>query len=266
MAKLQNFEFNVIINYLRFMITVTILGSGNVAMHLTRALLKTKHVRLVQVYSRNIKNIRYLEGDISITDDITTLKKVAVYIIAISDDAIHEFSNKLNVDDALVIHTSGSISMDDLKGTYNKGVFYPLQTFSKQRKISFKKIPICIEADSEQNLVLLEKLASAISNHVYIIDSEQRQKLHLAAVFVNNFVNHLYQIGSNICEENQVPFEILHPLIKETAKKIQKLTPIDAQTGPAKRNDTKTIEKHLSQLKNQHQEIYKILTKSIISK
>jgi len=130
--------------------------------------------------------------------------------------------------------------------------------------VDFKTIPICIEAEKKEDLELLHRLASSVSESVYEITSEQRKSLHLGAVFVNNFTNHIYQIGSEICEENEVPFNILKPLIKETVEKINSFSPLDAQTGPAIRNDKETIRRHLKQLENKtHQEVYKILTKSI---
>lgn len=140
-----------------------------------------------------------------------------------------------------------------------------MQTFSKNKAINFNKIPICIEAESDQDYLLLEKIAQSISNQVLKINSDQRKSLHVSAVFVCNFVNHLYQIGHEICTEHEVPFEILHPLIEETANKIKQLNPKDAQTGPAKRKDSITINEHLYFLQNDtHKEIYKLLTKSII--
>jgi len=246
------------------MISIVILGSGNVATHLTRVFLKADTINVTQVYSRNLKSIYYLKNKTSITDDLKNLKTADVYIISITDDAIAEFSKKLDLKGKLVVHTSGSISMNTLNGNSNKGVFYPLQTFSKGKKIKFKNIPVCIESDTEKELVLLEKLASSISGKVYKINTKQRKKLHLSAVFVNNFVNHLYHIGNEICEQNNVSFDVLHPLIKETAKKITKLSPKDAQTGPAKRNDIKVMEKQLSQLTDNQKEIYKLLSASIL--
>ncbi|MFA5298699.1 MAG: DUF2520 domain-containing protein, partial [Lutibacter sp.] len=172
-------------------------------------------------------------------------------------------SSALNLKNKLVVHTSGSMAMEELKSNSNKGVFYLLQTFSKERKINFSTVPICIEAETEKDLLLLETLAKSISKNCYRIDSNQRKSLHVAAVFVNNFVNHLYQIGHEICAENKVPFEILLPLIKETADKITTLPPFEAQTGPAKRNDTKTIEKHKKMLTKNQKKIYTLFTKSI---
>jgi len=245
------------------MIKVVILGGGNVAYHLTKQLLNNNSVKLVQVYNRNLKNIEYLKNKTSITTKISELKDADIYIIAVSDNAISELSSKLNFRDKLVVHTSGSTDLNELKSNSNKGVLYPLQSFSKERNLNFLEIPICIETENAKDFVLLEKLAKLISNNCYKINSEQRKYLHVAAVFVNNFVNHLYHLGNEICEENRIPFKILQPLIKETANKLVELSPYEAQTGPAKRNDSKTIEKHKSLLTTNQQEIYTLLTKSI---
>jgi predicted short-subunit dehydrogenase-like oxidoreductase (DUF2520 family) len=245
------------------MIKVTILGNGNLATHLTRVFIKKKEIDLVQVYSRNIEKMKHLSEKVSITDNLLDLKDADVYIIAISDNSIAEFSSQLNLKGKFVVHTSGSITMDTLKGDFSRGVFYPLQTFTKGKKIKFKSIPICIEASNEDDLIILEKLAREVSNDVRRITSLEREKLHLAAVFVNNFVNHMYQKANEICDDNYLPFDMLYPLIKETAKKIESISPMDAQTGPAKRNDSKTIEKHLEQLNSSQKEIYTTLTKSI---
>jgi predicted short-subunit dehydrogenase-like oxidoreductase (DUF2520 family) len=245
------------------MVKVVILGGGNVALHLTTQLLKTKGVKVVQVYNRTIDNVKHLENRTSITNNLPQLKDADIYIICVSDNAISNLSSKLNLKNKLVVHTSGSIAMNELHSNSNKGVFYLLQSFSKKRKLNFSKIPICIEAEKNDDLILLEKLGNLISNNLFFINSEQRKNLHVAAVFINNFVNHLYHIGNEICDNNKVPFEILQPLIQETAKKITELPPLDAQTGPAKRNDTKTIEKHKAILTTDQQEIYTLLTKSI---
>jgi len=245
------------------MIKVVLLGGGNLAFHLTNCLLAAKNVELVQVYNRSINKIEYLKSKTLITSNLLDLIEADIYIIAVSDDAIPELSFKLNFKDKLVVHTSGAASLKVLKSKSQQGVFYPLQTFSKDKKINFSNIPICIEADSESNLILLEKLAKTISKNCYNINSEQRKHLHVAAVFVNNFVNHLYHIGNQICDKNNIPFEILLPIIKETAVKIESLSPFEAQTGPAKRNDLKTIKNHKSILNKHQKEIYTLLTKSI---
>ncbi len=245
------------------MIKVVILGGGNVALHLTTHLLKTKDVKVVQVYNRSINKIKHLDKDTSITNSLTMLKDADIYIICISDDDISKLSSKLNFKNKLVVHTSGSVAMSELKSSSNKGVFYLLQSFSKNRELDFSQIPICIEAENNEDLILLEKLGNLISSNLYYINSDQRKNLHIAAVFINNFVNHLYQIGNEICENNKIPFEILQPLIQETAKKIIELSPLEAQTGPAKRNDTNTIEKHKIMLAANQEEIYTLLSKSI---
>jgi len=245
------------------MIKIIILGGGNVAYHLTNELLQNNAVNVIQVYNRNLEKISCFKNSTAITNNLSELKDADIYIIAVSDNAISELSSALNFKDKLVVHTSGSMALEEIKSTSNKGVFYLLQSFSKERKIDFSNVPICIEAETKKDLLLLETLAKSISKNWYRINSTQRKSLHIAAVFVNNFVNHLYQIGQEICDQNKVPFEILLPLIKETANKITTLSPFEAQTGPAKRNDTKTIEKHIAMLTKNQQEIYTLLTKSI---
>ena len=247
------------------MIKVIVLGSGNVGFHLTKAFLSSKDVELVQVYSRNLDTVDYLQNKVPITNRLSHLLDADIYIIAISDSAISKFSSTVQTKNKLVVHTSGSVNIDALKNT-NKGIFYPLQSFSKQRDLSFTSVPICIETNIKEDLILLEKLASSISNEVYIIDSEKRKKIHLAAVFVNNFVNHLYEVGKEICDTNNIPFEILQPLIKETAEKIKTCSPANAQTGPAVRNDQETIQKQLLQLNADNTAVYNTLTQSILKK
>ena len=163
------------------------------------------------------------------------------------------------------MHTSGSTPMDNLSGQNRKGVFYPLQTFSKKREVNFSDISICIEAQNENDLNILEQLGDALGSKTYKLDCVQRKSLHVSAVFVCNFTNHLYKLGQDICIENNIPFEILLPLITETAAKLQLLNPHDAQTGPAKRQDFVTIASHLKFLKHSdNKHLYETLTQSII--
>jgi predicted short-subunit dehydrogenase-like oxidoreductase (DUF2520 family) len=247
------------------MISITIIGSGNVAQHLIKAISKSSSLELVQVYARNHEEILQLVASDKIISEPSQLKNADLYLIAVSDDVIKSVSEAIPFRDKLVAHTSGSVAIIDLSDANRKAVFYPLQTLSKHKEINFKEIPICIEAQNEMDLDLLKTVANSISDKVFEINSEQRKALHVAAVFVSNFTNHLYKIGNDICIKHHVPFEILSPLILETAFKIQTLAPIEAQTGPAKRKDTQTINKHLSLLTDENQkEIYKILTKSII--
>lgn len=247
------------------MISISIIGSGNVAQHLIKAIVKSDQLELVQVFARNPETISHLVSSDQITSEITALKEAHLYIISVSDDAIQNVSNSLIFTDKLVAHTSGSVAMNDLNDANRKAVLYPLQTLSKKKEVDFTTVPVCIEAQNQADFQLLTEVANRLSDHVYNVNSDQRKSLHVAAVFVSNFTNHLYKIGNDICTEHKVPFEILKPLITETAKKIQTLAPADAQTGPAKRNDSTTINKHLAILTDENQkEIYKILTKSII--
>ncbi len=225
---------------------VVVIGQGNVASHFIESFTKSKAVELIHLNSRNLEIIP--------TADI--------YIIAVTDDAIQAVSKQLGNTTALVVHTSGTVALEAISQS-RKGVFYPLQSFSKNKTVDFHKVPFCLEVNQESDFTILSELANILGAKHYAIDSKQRKKLHLAAVFVNNFTNHMYQIGQEICEEHQVPFEILYPLIEETSKKINTLSPKEAQTGPAKRNDIQTINNHLEQLNSQQQKIYKIITKSI---
>ncbi|MFQ6599576.1 Rossmann-like and DUF2520 domain-containing protein [Flavobacterium sp. C3NV] len=246
------------------MIRITIIGSGNVAQHLIKAFTKSELVEIVQVYARKKEALSSLIEFDKITSDFEELQESDLYIIAVSDKAIADVSKQLPFQNRIVVHTSGAASLDVLDTKNRKGVFYPLQTFSKNKEIDFSIIPLCLEAENTFDFRVLETVAKSISNAVFAINSDQRKALHVAAVFVNNFTNHLYHMGQEICEEHQVPFEILKPLIQETAEKINTLNPGDAQTGPAKRNDLVTIDAHLAYLTSENQKnIYKLITQSI---
>ncbi|CAM3547018.1 hypothetical protein FSS13T_08340 [Flavobacterium saliperosum S13] len=246
------------------MITINIIGSGNVAQHLISVFQQTENIMLQQVFSRKRESINHLISDDKIVTHYSDLKTADITIISVTDDAIAEVSNQLPFENQLVVHTSGSVGLEAINAKNRKGVFYPLQTFSKSKAIDFKAVPICLETENESDYAVLESVAKTISDKVFKISSNQRQSLHVAAVFSCNFVNHLYHLGKEICDENNVPFEILMPLIQETADKIKTLSPLEAQTGPAKRNDQKTIEKHMSFLDDEHKKtIYRLLTQSI---
>ncbi|MFV8363039.1 Rossmann-like and DUF2520 domain-containing protein [Flavobacterium sp. ZT3P35] len=250
------------------MTKVIIIGSGNVAQHLITAFQNAENlgteIELVQVYSRRLGTVSHLLDHSKITDDLNSLVEADLYIIAVSDAVIAEIAAQLPFKNRLVVHTSGSVSLNALDDNNRKGVFYPLQTFSKNKEVDFRTIPICLESENATDYQLLDKVAKSISDKIFAINSEQRKALHVAAVFVNNFTNHLYQIGQEICTDNRVPFEILTPLISETAQKIMLLSPQDAQTGPAKRNDTATIAAHEAFLTTKnHLKIYQTLTQSI---
>jgi len=227
------------------MISVLLIGKGNVATHLRNTFLSIDNIVFTQISSR----------------DLTNIPKADITIIAVTDDAIAEVSSKIK--NPLVVHTSGACSINELKNTTNKGVFYMLQTFSLEKKVELNEVPFCLEAENKKDEDQLKELANLLSKKIYTVKSEQRKALHVAAVFVNNFTNYMYKIGNDICKEHQVPFDILLPLIKETASKIETLLPEKAQTGPAIRNDKKTIKNHLDLLNIEQQKIYKMITKSI---
>jgi predicted short-subunit dehydrogenase-like oxidoreductase (DUF2520 family) len=246
------------------MIKVSIIGSGNLAHHLIQAFQSNSSIELVQVVARNTKTVAHLLDSNRIISDYTQLQEADLYIIAVSDDSIAEVSTALPFENRLVAHTSGTVSIDSLDPKNHRAVFYPLQSFSKDKIVNFKTIPLCIEAENKKDVPTLKLIANAISDAVYDINSEQRKALHVAAVFVNNFVNHLYLIGNEICDANAIPFAILKPLIQETANKVATLSPKAAQTGPAKRNDISTIAAHQQFLTDENQAaIYNLLTQSI---
>lgn len=246
------------------MIKVTLIGAGNVAQHLISTFLTTTDIEIVQVYARSTTTVIPQLDSKKIISNFSDLKEADVYIIAVSDDAIAHVSAQLPFENRLVVHTSGAAPLDSLHDKNRKGVFYPLQTFTKGKPVNFKVIPMCLETAILEDYSILEQVATAISDNVHAINSHQRKALHVAAVFVNNFTNYLYQLGNDICNENHVPFDILKPLILETAEKLLTLSPKEAQTGPAKRNDISTIAAHESFLSNENQStIYKILTQSI---
>jgi len=249
---------------------IVILGSGNVATLLGIALFKAGY-DIKQVWSRNKMHAEALANLLhtSFTNDIRQIDSSAdLYLISISDDAIPSLMSKLNSFEGIVVHTSGSTSIHIFKNKFSRyGVFYPIQTFSKEREADLKKTPILLEASDPKTYEALKLIALSISDHVQQCSSDQRRTLHLAAVFACNFTNHLYTIAQSLLEANQLDFDLLRPLIAETALKVQKLSPNQVQTGPAVRNDLITINSHLKQLENQpgFLEIYRLLSEQIIS-
>lgn len=246
------------------MISVTILGAGNVATHLFKAFYASGEVEVRQWYNRSLDKIQSYKNLVDTVDDLSQLKEADIYIISVSDDAVSEITQQLPFSDRLVVHTSGSVNVYDMDKKNRRGVFYPLQSFTKSSKMDFKQIPICLETLIKADYKILKKLASTISLTVKRINSDQRAALHLAAVFVNNFTNQLYRVAHEITESTGAEFDLLKPLILETANKVQELSPYRAQTGPALRNDKKTIKRHLNLIENQqHQAIYKLMTQAI---
>lgn len=248
--------------------TISFIGAGNVATHLAKSFFNLGF-EIGQVYSKKIDNALQLADDVNsiAIDNVMNLNSNAdLYIVAIKDDSIESLLNKINDKSILITHTSGSVPIDILpkNGFINYGIFYPLQTFSKSNSINLSEVPFCIEANQHENELV--NLAKQLSNSVYMVNSEQRKKLHIAAVFACNFTNYMYHIAEQICKDNKVDFNILKPLIIETAKKIELNSPLSVQTGPAKRNDKEIISNHLESLKynDDYEKIYKILTDNII--
>ena len=246
------------------MITVVLFGFGNVGQQLYKAF-KKKKVNVIQVYSPSI-NPTEKKGT-KFINDLAQVEAADLYIVAINDDAINNFTSSLPFENRLVVHTSGSASIESITSKNRRGVFYPLQTFSKDQKVKWKDIPICIEAENESDFSILKNLGNLLSSKVVVINSEQRKRLHLGAVWANNFSNHLFHLADDFLGDANLDFNLLKPLILETAKKIKKTSPAEAQTGPARRNDQETITNHLALLKNpNHKELYELLTKSIQEK
>lgn len=247
---------------------IVIIGSGKLATNLAIVFKSTGH-NILQIYSRNIENAKVLADRLSCiyTDNPEKINKEAdLFFIAVSDNAVCPLLDKMTIKNKFIIHTAGSLNIDILgKYSENYGVFYPVQTFSKTRLVNFKKIPVCIEANNSSNEKILHSIASEISDNVYTLNSEQRMYVHLAAVFASNFVNHLYTISDTILTKNNIPFEILKPLINEVTEKALTFKPIECQTGPAVRNDESIIESHLRLLSKfpDFKNIYTFVTKSI---
>ncbi|MFL5753920.1 MAG: Rossmann-like and DUF2520 domain-containing protein, partial [Bacteroidia bacterium] len=246
------------------------IGTGNLAHHLAARFVKKGH-EIIQVIGRSEVPAKAL-GQKFFTSHSTDLKKINrtadIYVICISDSQIERLASALKLNGKLVLHTSGSIPMKALvKASGKYGVIYPLQTFSKDAKAKWKNMTLLIEGNAPAVTNEIRAFASTLCKDVREFNSSERLKLHVAAVFVSNFTNHLYTLASEFLEaEKTGHFDLLKPLILETAKKIKKLSPAQAQTGPAIRNDKNTIEKHLAILEKYktHRELYASFTKSIL--
>ncbi len=243
---------------------VVVLGFGNVASHLISFIQESKQLELIQIYIRNLDKIQSESLKRICTDEFTKIKEADIYIISVSDNAISEVSENLPFSNKFVVHTSGSADLNILSAKNRRGVLYPLQTFTKNKTVDFSEIPFCLESEFEEDYNFLHEFALNFSNKIYKISSEQRKYIHVSAVFVSNFTNHMFTLGNEICKENNIPFEIFKPLIQETLNKIDVLEPIAAQTGPAVRNDSNTIKKHLELIGNEKiKSLYLNITESI---
>ncbi len=251
--------------------SIAFVGAGNLATNLAKALYR-KGFRIVQIYSRTKESAETLAQSVEAdyTTDLSAVTGEAqLYFVSLKDSALVELLPQLvqgKNEKALWVHTAGSISIDIWKGQVKRyGVFYPLQTFSKQREVDFKHIPVFVESHSNEDTLLLKEVASTLSERVYEADSEQRKKLHIAAIFACNFANHTYTLAAELLKKYDLPFDVLLPLIDETARKVHELEPRKSQTGPAVRYDEIVINEHLRMLADepQMQELYRLLSESI---
>ena len=245
------------------MIKVTIIGSGNVGFHLVNLFNKSTKIKLNEWCSRSID----FDERVKVINEIENLSESDIYVICVSDKSITEVSDKIQFKNKLVVHTSGSTPYNLLNNKNRRGVFYPLQTFSKSQKLNYSEIPICIEAENDKDLEILKKLSINLNCKHYEINFEERKTLHLAAIISNNFTNFLFGISKEIIDSKNLDFNILKPLINETVNKIHKLDPIKAQTGPARRNDMNIMKMHENMLENEEiKSLYMVISKMIKEK
>lgn len=251
---------------------VSIIGSGNLAWHLAPALDNTDFA-VREIYSRNpsradalVEKLYEAESKVSLNFSDSPSR---IFIIATSDDAIQEVAQEIILpDDAILVHTSGSqpLSLLGYAATHNIGVFYPLQTFSKDKKIDFQDVPFFIESENSETEKVLMQMGKALSKTVFKINSQDRKALHVSAVFASNFTNHMLFIAQGIMKENKLSFDWLKPLIAEMINKSLSIGPENAQTGPAKRGDLEILDKHLEFLQHDESvaEIYKVVSQHIV--
>jgi predicted short-subunit dehydrogenase-like oxidoreductase (DUF2520 family) len=252
---------------------ISLIGSGNVAWHLASVFVE-KGNSIAEIYSRSLVNAQALSSELGAgvaqdhLDFSQSLSKL--FVIAVKDDAIAEVVENLKLPkDALLVHTSGSQSIEILNQAQEKGieigVFYPLQTFSKAKKVDFSQIPICIESSHSASLDLLKQLAQSLTVHVLEINSKQRKRIHLAAVFACNFSNHLWAIASELLQYEGLSLALLKPLILETLEKAFEIQPKPAQTGPARRHDFQTLSEHFKSLDEFPiwKQVYQVMSASI---
>ena len=246
---------------------IVILGAGNVGTHLAWAF-RERGFNIAQIVGRPEADVAALANDVGAehANSFSELKKGQdLYVMALPDHAMEEVLPKLGLRDELLVHTSGSMPMEILKPySENTGVFYPLQTFSRTRKIDFKEVPLLLEANRIDNEVRLLEFGNSISSNVRVVDSAQRLAIHIAAVFASNFSNHMYELARQIFDMHKMDFDLLIPLIKETASKAAVLGPGNSQTGPASREDMEI--RHLQALEENPAawELYKRITQNII--
>ncbi len=248
---------------------VVIIGSGNVATSLAHGL--AAHCDVAQIYSRQLAHAQALATAVGCphaTSDLQTLVPDAdAYIIAVRDDAIADVVAATPDNGALWVHTSGSKPVSLFEGHRSRyGVLYPMQSFSRQMVVPLDEVHFFIEANVAEALADVRRLGELVSHHVTDADSEQRRRLHVAAVFSCNFANHLWTLADEVLTDAGLSFDAMKPLIRTTVDKLERLSPADSQTGPAVRHDTQVIDSHLEMLNGDKREIYDLLTQSIINR
>lgn len=251
--------------------SISIIGSGNVATHLGRAFYDSG-IQIDCIFSRSFSNAENLAKEVGAKpiDELDEIKKTSdLYLICIPDDHIFQYVNLLAQfipKGSIIAHTSGSTPLYTKNdSSIDHAVFYPLQTFSRNKVIDISKVPFLISSSAENVNKQLSELAKRLSDKVEIISDDQRLHLHIAAVYANNFSNHLFAIAEQILKDQGLDFDLLKPLISETANKVQTSSPSKVQTGPAWRGDKTTIDKHLKELKNNKafRKVYKEMSKAI---
>lgn len=250
--------------YFYNMIEIIIIGTGNVGKHLCHAFEKdtfSNKIKLKGYYNRS--QTRFTDINAGLLTDINKLPPCDLIFLCVPDNAVENMGLQLPNSNSIIAHTSGSVPMNILNKHKNYGVFYMPQSFSTSREPNFEEIPICLESSNSFVNEVLEKVASTLSRKREQINSKQRKSLHLAAVYINNFVNHCYYKAGAIMEEAFMDRNLLDALMRETLKKAIDLSPENAQTGPAIRNDSQTIETHINMLDKDDQEMYRSITKSI---
>ncbi|HUH33204.1 MAG TPA: DUF2520 domain-containing protein [Daejeonella sp.] len=249
---------------------IVLLGSGNIATHLGKAL-KMAGQNITQVWGRNFEKATELADSVGAkaVKEASQISATAdLYLLAVNDDAIRIVAEQLNVLDGVIVHTSGSTGLDVLDGISPKtGVFYPIQTFSKSKAVDLRQVPIAVEGSTAEVTDLLHSMASRISEQVFEMNSVKRRTVHTAAVFACNFTNHMYVLAQELLREQNLSLDLLRPLIAETALKIQSADPASVQTGPAVRQDQTTMEMQLQLLKDNSdlQDLYQKVSQSIIN-
>tara|TARA_R110002072_G_scaffold67521_3_gene165583 strand:+ start:11514 stop:12287 length:774 start_codon:yes stop_codon:yes gene_type:complete len=243
--------------------SISFIGSGNVANHLSRALQK-ENITISHIYSRNLNTAQELAGKINaiVVNELSDLPN-QLTIVCVSDDSIHSVIDKINPK-IPIAYTSGTVELSSFSSRENIGVFYPLQTFSKNREVDFFEVPIFIESNSEYFTSILFDLGWKVSREVNHASSTERKKMHIAAVMVNNFTNHIIHLAQKYSHDNDINFDYLRPLLNETVAKLEITSARKAQTGPARRGDVKIIEEHLKTLSGTTRDVYQLITKSII--